>query len=172
MEYNYLSTIISVIKIFYVISRRVLDISRCTFLAPQTWKAFFQEHIKPSAASIRVFDANHIYWLSSEILCDCMVQMENLEELRIYDTRISLLDLPNIFKACPKLTKLSFSVAERNMDRYQEGVMEKSSLDLLTAGFSRLTHLKMYVILTGFYYYSDDQFSIGDIWLITLEVLK
>ena len=55
--------------------------------------------------------------------------MENLEELRIYDTKLSLMDLPNIFKACPKLTKLSFSLAERNMDRYQEGVMEKSSLD-------------------------------------------
>ena len=151
-------------KILFVISRRVLDISGCTFLAPQTWVAFFQEHIKPSAASIRVFDANHIYWLSPEILCGCIVQMENLEELRIYDTKISLLDLPNIFRSCPILTKLSFSLAERNMDRYQEGVMEKSSLALLIAGFARLTELKMFVILTGIYDEPDDLFSIGDIW--------
>ena len=55
---------------------------------------------------------------------------------------------------------------------YQEGVMEKSSLDLLTAGFARLTHLKLYVTLTGIYDEPDAQCSIGDIWLITLEVLK
>lgn len=98
--------------------------------------------------------------------------MENLEELRIYDTKISLLDLPNIFKACPKLTKLSFSLAEKNMDRYQEGVMEKSALDLLTAGFSRLTHLKMFVLLTGTYHELNDECSVLNIWLNALGVLK
>jgi len=90
--------------------------------------------------------------------------MINLEELHVHDTHISLKDLPNIFEVCRKIVKLSFSFQPENGEQYHEGVMGKTSLDLLSQGFGKLTHLKMFVLNHSRRYLQC--------WFAIFEVLK
>jgi len=90
--------------------------------------------------------------------------MINLEELIIHDTKISLAPLPNIFSACQKVVKLSFSLAEKNLDQYQENVMVKASFDGMVRGFQQLTHVKIFAL-------APSDYSI-DSWPVIFGVLK
>jgi len=90
--------------------------------------------------------------------------MTNLEELIIHDTKIALAHLPNIFAACQKIVKLSFSLTEKNLDQYQENVMKKASFDELVRGFQQLTHVKIFTLAPSDYPV--------DFWPVTLGVLK
>ena len=71
--------------------------------------------------------------------------MTNLLELSVQDTEIRLGHLPQIFEACPKLVKLSFTLLEDKLDQFEKG-MEKKALDLLKQGFGNLTSLKIYTL--------------------------
>ncbi len=53
--------------------------------------------------------------------------MTNLVELDIYDTKVSLVHLPKLFKGCQQLLKLSFNLAEKSLDNFKENVMAKES---------------------------------------------
>ncbi len=61
-------------------------ISQCFFLTPNSWSRFFQQNV--IASSVTVFDASHCYWLGEQLLLDGILQMANLEELGINDTKI------------------------------------------------------------------------------------
>lgn len=91
--------------------------------------------------------------------------MDNLEELSIEDTRMSLKKMPLVFEACKRLTKLSLDLKEDNLDEFKKGVMEKSSLKCLKKGFRKLTNLELFV-----YVVPNGPFS--KTWLVPLGVLK
>ena len=90
--------------------------------------------------------------------------MVNVEELNIQDTQMSLGHLPQVFQDCHKIRKLSFTLAEKNLDRYQDYVMEEVALDWIKEGFARITNLKIFT------YALNDCYA--ESWLVTLGVLK
>ena len=119
--------------------RKRLAIGRNSyFLTPTSWARFFKECISP--LSIVTFDASHTYWLPPEVLLHSIVQMTNLEELCLHDTRISLNHLPKIFENCNKLVKLTFTLHQKTL---KEDEMDKKSLKQLPNGLAKLTHLKI-----------------------------
>ncbi len=71
--------------------------------------------------------------------------MENLEELSIKETKVSLPHLARVFELCPKITKLDFTLRERNWEDIQDAVkkQEHSSIKSIIQGFKRLTCLKI-----------------------------
>jgi len=161
--FYYAIFILKHISIFY---RRSLNISQCYFLpslSPESaWGRFFNQHIDPSI--IHLFDSSNCYWLQAEDLCCYIHQFANLEELNIQDTQIRLGHLPQIFKTRQKITKLVFTLAEKNLDKYKEGFTEKDTLDWMMRGFDRLTHLKIFTFTLGGTY--------DESWLVILGVLK
>ncbi len=150
---------------------RELIISQCFFLKPFSWISFFQQHVDPSA--VTVFDASHCYWLRAELLNGSIIRMNNLEELRIQDTKVALHHLPRVFEACPKIVKLSFTLLVRNtldprntLDLYyRTHGMEKTSTDNMEKGFRKLTHLKIFTFNLSDKYLSD-------FWPATFGVLR
>jgi len=92
--------------------------------------------------------------------------MDNLEELSIHDTKISLSNLPELFEACQKIVKFSLTLSEKNLDHYEEGVMAQKSLDWMKQGFRRITHLKIFSAL------NDDEYYHLQPWIVALGVLK
>jgi len=110
------------------------------------------------------FDASHCYWLPADTLTTAIIQMTNLEELKVEDTKISLGHLPQVFEACQKISQLGFTLAEKNLGKYQEDVMNKVSLDWMKKGFSRLTRLKIFA-------FALDENCYENSWLVTLGVL-
>lgn len=144
--------------------RSVYTIGSSHHFTSQSWANFFKEHV--SAHSISAFNASHSYWLSGEVLLDSIIQMNQLEELCVQDTEISLTHLARIFEACPKLVNLSFSLREINLDRYQtdtEQVLKEVAL--LSQGFAKLTHLKIFCTTL-------DLKCCVESWLTTFGVLK
>ena len=91
--------------------------------------------------------------------------MENLEELSIQDTKMSLKKMPLVFEACKKIVKLSMDLKEDNLDKFKKGVMEKSSLSCLKKGFRKLTKLKLFIFVvpSGVFFKT---------WLVPLGVLR
>lgn len=142
---------------------RSLKISEYYFLSFAPWEKVLK-HIK-LASTITVFDASHCYWLPAQLLYKTISKMENLEEIIVHDTKISLVHLPDVFKACPKVVKLSFTLTEKTLDLYKEGVMEQDKLNWMRQGFGRLTHLKIFS-----FNLSDDYCC--DSWPVTLGVLR
>jgi len=138
-------------------------ISQCYFIGPDLWNKLFQ-NITPSLIS--VLDVSHCYWLPADVLVQSIVEMINLQELSIQDTKISLANLPQVFEACQKIVKFSFSLTEKNLDQYQKGVMNEVSLDWMKKGFAKVTHLKIFTFITLSAEYTVEP------WLVTLGVLR
>ena len=109
---------------------------------------------------------SHCYWLKAKVLLRCITKMENLEELSIQDTRMSLKKMPLVFEACKKIVKLSMTLKEDNLDDFQKGAMEKDSLKCLKKGFRKLTKLELFVFVVpgGASHYTKS-------WLVPLGVL-
>ena len=112
-----------------------------------------------------MFDCSQCYWIPAEEICHYIHQMPNLEVLDVQDTKICLGHLPKIFKSCQKMTTLSFTLSERNLSQFQEGVTDEGALDLMKKGFNQLSQLKIYA-------FAPDGISYGDFWLVILGVLK
>ena len=99
------------------------------------------------------------------MLVQSTVQMTNLQELCVDDTKVSLSQFPKIFEACQSLVKLNFTLNERSLTN--EELIEKASLDLLKKGFSKLTHLKVF----NFIKVKEGDCN-NEPWLRPLQVLK
>jgi len=125
----------------------------------------FDNHPSFIPSKITRLNISHLYWIPAEDLVNVVKKMTNLQELNIEDTKICLADMPTIFKSCNKIFNLSFTLAEANLNPFQDGVMKEDSLDLLKKGFSRVKHLKIFTFaqLNG-----DPNF---ESWLVTLETL-
>jgi len=91
--------------------------------------------------------------------------MTNLMELNIQDTKIALGHLPHLFKASNSIIKLGFTLAEKNLDRFKEAVMEEEALHLMTQGFAKLLHLRVFT-------FALDDITYVESWLVILGVLR
>jgi len=94
--------------------------------------------------------------------------MNNLEELRIQDTKVALHHLPRVYEACPKIVKLSFTLLVKStLDHYyKDHGLEKSSTESMEKGFRKLTHLNIFTFSL-----SDNE-NLSDFWPATFEVLR
>lgn len=116
-------------------------------------------------SSVTVFDCSSCYWIPAQALCSNIVEMPNLTELKIQDTKISLDNLPRLFKACKKIVKLSLSLAEKNLDQYLNNKVADESLGWMENGFARVTHLEIFTCM------APSALDCFEPWLATLEVL-
>ena len=110
---------------------------------------------------------SHCYWLKAKVLLRCIIKMENLEELFIQDTRMSLKKMPQVFEARKKIVKLSMTLKEDNLDEFKKGAMEKESLKCLKKGFRKLTKLELFVIIDP-----NGKLCSTKSWLVPIGVLK
>jgi len=93
--------------------------------------------------------------------------MENLEELSIKGTKISLPHLARIFELCPKITQLDFTCYEIKWEDIQKAVMEQNhSIDSIIQGFKKLTSLKVSTSIL------DARDYLNDPWLIITRMLS
>lgn len=97
-------------------------------------------------AAITAFNCSSYYWIPAKALCNYIVEMFNLTELIIQDTRISLENLPRVFKACQQIVKLSFTVSKQNLKHYVDNAKDDDE-DWIINGFHRVTHLKIFTCL-------------------------
>ena len=115
------------------------------------------------ATKLTTFDASHCFWLPAQVVLETVSEMPNLKELIIHDTQISLTHLAQIFKSCPKLNKLSFTL-EENLDKFTMSEMRVENYAWLLKGFKRLTHLKLFTFNLSDYINSTS-------WPVTFGVL-
>jgi len=102
--------------------------------------------------------------LPVEALLETLSRMPNLEQLIIHDTKITLAHLPRIFKSCMKVNKLSFALAEENLDEFAESKMGQEDYGWLMKGFKRLTHIKLFT-------FNLDDENCCSSWRVTFGVL-
>ena len=72
--------------------------SKCFFLSVSLWTEFFRQYIDPP--TITIFSANPCYWIPPKLFINNVVLMNNLEELDLLDTQVSLNHLPRVFSNC------------------------------------------------------------------------
>ena len=77
--------------------------------------------------------------------------------------------LMEVFAAWQKIVKLSMTIMEDNLDKFQKGVMEEASLECLKNGFQKITHLKLFVLVAP---NEGEYYSSAKSWLVPLGVLK
>lgn len=120
-----------------------LTLSHCCYLSSDSLKVGFltadgdKKLFRP--ANITRLNASHLHWVPAADLSSFIKKIPNLQELNIEDTKILLADLATIFESCKNICKLSFTLAETNLDQFQSG----ASLDLLKEGFSRVINLRI-----------------------------
>lgn len=94
--------------------------------------------------------------------------MTNLEEFAINDTKITLSHLAQVFQVCKSITKLSVSLVEETLDKFQEQPLNSNQVSIhsiMMQGFQKLTHLKIFNFALNARYYTDS-------WPVTLGVLR
>lgn len=146
--------------------RKQLVMRECYFISASSWEPFFLQYINPSL--ITAFDASSCYWLPASVLCNSIKQMDNLVDLQVHDTKMSLTNLPELFEACQKIVKFSLTLSEKNMDRFERGVKERKSLEWIKQGFRRITHLQIFSCVA----LNDDKFYHLQPWLGAFGLLK
>jgi len=133
---------------------------------PKCWNTFFNQQAS-SPSSITSFNANNCYWIPAERLCYAVVKMENLEELSIKETKVSLPHLARVFELCPKITKLDFTCREIKWEEIQKEVVEQNhSIDSIIQGFKKLNSLQVSTRI------HDARDYLNDPWLIIIRMLR
>lgn len=109
--------------------------------SPTLWYGFLHQHAS-SPSAITVFNANNCYWIPVELLCGTIMKMENLEELAIKDTKVSLLlsDLARMMRHCKKIKKLDFSFLFK--ESKCKAISHEDAVTI-KQGFKKLTCLKV-----------------------------
>ena len=142
---------------YLLLECRRLSISKCFFLTADVWKRYWLEWINFS--SITTFNPSHCYWLPAELLCETISSMSNLEELLVHDTKIELKHLSQLFKTCPKITRLSISLTEEQLSMYGD------DYESVPALFKQLVSLDIFTFALNDKYYIDS-------WLAIFNILR
>ena len=122
--------------------RRHIISNRCFFLTPSKWRVYLKQHI--NANTVTSFNVNHLYWLPGQLLADAIIQMKQLKELSVNDTKVSLPILAKILNTCLEVTKLDFSFRfEGDWKNLQDYGVKKVILDSMAQNFKRITCLKV-----------------------------
>ena len=132
---------------------------------PSSWYHFFQQHpLAPTAlTSFNVMDS---YWLPAERLCAAIAKMENLEDLNICGTKLSLPHLAPIFQACKKITGLDFGYSQKTWEELQS-ITKSEDLELIIQAFKKITNLKMFTCFPN-----AKAYTIHDPWLLIIRILR
>jgi hypothetical protein len=127
----------------FEINNRNLNLSKCYFLEYQLSRKFLQAMPAPA---LKNFNVSHCYWLPADMLIEAIITMNQLEELVVYDTQVTLIHLPRIFKSCPVVERISISITHETWDQFQLDVTrlyDGEALEFLKRKFEQLTHLKL-----------------------------
>jgi len=136
----------------------------CYYLKPCSWDAYFTRYICPD--SITKFNANHSYWLPGQWLCDNILQLKNLTDLSIKDTKISLPQLARVLEvAHQKITKLDFSYTHEKCS-LKALAEHPLSATLVIEAFKRLRHLKITTSVL------DAEDYVNDPWVFIVKMLR
>lgn len=90
--------------------------------------------------------------------------MENLGDLNIKGTKVSLEDLAQILEACPNITRLDFSYEHK--EDHQENETEISSSPAIKEVFKKLTSLKITTSVM------DPKEYVNDPWVFIFKMLR
>lgn len=134
---------------------RSLTVSKCYYLTANSFHRFFTSWVFPS--NISCFDVSSCYWLPVDLLLSSIPLMNQLNELYIQDTQLSLIHLSQIFEQCKNISTLGFTVIEETLDDIP---VDRA---LLVQGFNQLTCIKLYAVNATYYI---------DSWLVPLALLR
>jgi len=109
--------------------------------------------------------------MPGHLLYSKIMQMENLEELSIKGTQVCTVhQVAKILQSCPKIKKLESTYTEKSHEEIEKGLKEENislTLDSLTAGFQKLTSLKLSTTVP------DPQRDVSkDPWLLIIKMLR
>lgn len=128
----------------YLLCHRRLNFNeQCFYLTPTSFGFFIDKHI--NSAYIKIFNINNVYWLPEELLLSTILSMPKLEEMSIKGTQVcTIRQVAKILQTCLKIKKVDFTYTEKTVEEFEDGLtMENISLDSMTAGFQRLTSIKL-----------------------------
>lgn len=110
--------------------------------------------------TVQVLDLSHCFWFSETSLLGCLSELENLKELNVLGTKISLVSLIlNVIQKCKILLKLSANISEPTWEDFNKkllGVPESYK-----ENFQKFTELRFYVLDSSSPY----------IWLLLFNIL-
>lgn len=115
----------------------------CHCLTPIICQRFFSNSLV--ASTVQVLDLSHCFWLPEASLLGCLSALENLKELNVLDTELSLTSLIlNVIPKCKYLIKLAVNIAEQTWDEFNFKLL--GSTERYRDHFQKLTHLRFYVL--------------------------
>ena len=136
------------------------------YFTTSSWSSFIDQHI--TLESIKMLSLNNVYWLAGDLLEGTILKMPNLEDLSIKGTQVcTVRQVAKILQSCPKIRKLDFTYTEKTLEEVTDGLKKENiSLNSLTAGFQKLTSLKLATTLP------DPQHeNLQDPWLFIIKIL-
>ena len=145
---------------------REWNLSHSYSLNPVRCLHYFSNH--SFSSHVKVINFSHLYWFPIDILHASIEALENLEELNIIDTDLTLSKVPTIFLKCTSITKLSVSIEERNLQDFLEGMGDTDTYPYiwkcLEEGLQKLTSIRLQ--------WSVDEFSSSDMWFLIFTILR
>lgn len=112
------------------------------------------------SSHITELDFSHCFWLPSATLINSLTPLKNLTDLNIADTKLNVTQLPEIFKHCPQIVRLSVDVVERTWTELVAKIFG-INWNHLKNGFKTLQSLRLYILDVAF----------PDTWLLILRLL-
>ena len=105
------------------------------------------------------------YWLPAQQICDVVVQLGNLQQLKVNGTKVSLPDLARVFTNCQKITKLDFKLVEKSWEEVLS-ILGKEKMDMVMEKFKKLTSLKVST------WWLDPRDYLDDPWVLIIRILR
>lgn len=132
---------------------------RKTFcLDPNICQRYFSSSLV--SVSVQTLDLSHCYWLPETSLLGCLSELENLRELNVLDTKLSLSSLIlNVIPKCKFLLKLSANISEPTWNDFNQKLL--GAPDNYKEHFQKFTELNFYVLDSSSPY----------IWLLLFNIL-
>lgn len=93
------------------------------------------------------------------------MQLENLQQLKVNGTKVSLPNLARVFTNCQNITQLDFKFVEKSWEEVLS-IVGKQKMDMVIAKFKKLTSLKVSTWCLNPEDYLDDP------WVLIIRILR
>ena len=93
------------------------------------------------------------------------MQLENLKQLQVNGTKVSLPELAWVFTKCQKITKLDFKLLEKSWEEVLS-ILGKEKMDMVMEKFKKLTSLKVST------WWLDPRDYLDDPWVLIIRILR
>ena len=80
-------------------------------------------------------------WPSLPRLLPVLLSMNKLEKLSLLEWKLTLTDVPKLFRSCPELTELHLK-----LDKWQTSEMNEELINKMRPGFQRLRLFELHVV--------------------------